>query len=113
MNAQTDAVQTAVNEAAALLNSVRCAEPKTPGMYLQLLHGRKSPDEQLDDWGPDGPCFGPLSWVHITYLTSINVGVSEQSIGPMVGAPDPMYFVDDLLYYDGMYYGDWELISHT
>jgi hypothetical protein len=29
-------------------------------MYLHLWHGRKEPDERLNDWGFDGPCLGPL-----------------------------------------------------
>jgi hypothetical protein len=117
MNTQTDAIQAAADKATALLRSVQCAEPEgfgaQPGMYLHLFHGRKSPDEQLDDWGADGPYFGPLSCVHITYLSGINIVIGKQSTGPMLGALDPLHFVEDLLYYDGMYYGDWELISHT
>lgn len=29
-------------------------------MYLKLLHGRNSLHENLDNWGFNGPIFGPL-----------------------------------------------------
>lgn len=28
--------------------------------YLHLFHGRKDPNQQMDDWGEDGPYIGPL-----------------------------------------------------
>lgn len=35
--------------------------------YLTLWHGRKTPDENLDDWGSNGPTFGPFEEVTVTY----------------------------------------------
>jgi hypothetical protein len=40
-------------------------------LYLHLFHGRDRPDQSLDDWGFDGPHFGPLSAVHQTYNTEL------------------------------------------
>lgn len=44
-----------------------------PGLYLRLFHGRNSPDDQLDDWGFDGPFIGPLESVHCTYATALRL----------------------------------------
>jgi hypothetical protein len=51
-----------------------------------------------------------LAWCHFTYLSFINLCAAgdDEGTGPM-GEGDPMYFHNDLLYYDGMYYGDFEL----
>jgi hypothetical protein len=38
-------------------------------LYLHLFHGRNTPDEKLDDWGFQGPYFGPLDYFHITYIS--------------------------------------------
>jgi hypothetical protein len=46
-------------------------------VYLHLFHGRKSPDEQLDDWGEDGPVLGPLKYVHTTYARDLKVETAE------------------------------------
>jgi hypothetical protein len=74
-------------------------------IYLQLLHGRKHPDENLDDWGADGPCLGPFDWFHATYFTTFTLGTLAE--GDVWDLRDSV--VGDLLYYDGTYYGDWEL----
>lgn len=37
---------------------------------LRLFHGRSTPEEELEDWGKDGPIFF-LGWAHMTYLTEI------------------------------------------
>ncbi|AOX99670.1 hypothetical protein BJP62_03885 [Jeongeupia sp. USM3] len=80
-----------------------------PGMYLTLHHGRHAKDEELDDWGFDGPRIGPIDWAHITYLDSINLGFSDGGeTGPMYGA-DPLRFEQDMLFYAGCWYGDWEI----
>jgi hypothetical protein len=87
-------------------------KPTKPGMYLSLLHGRNDPGQDMDGWGDDGPMFGPLAWCHITYLTSINLCAlgDDDGTGPMMTQEDPLRFVSDTVYYDGMYYGDFELV---
>jgi hypothetical protein len=123
----TQTEQEAMHEQSAfnntsLLSAVECELPGAPGMYLQLMHGRKGKDADMEDWGSDGPCFGPIDFVHITYNTSINVGVSvlcdggvvdNRQTGPMTDAPEPLRFDEDMLFYDGVYYGDWEIFTHT
>lgn len=71
---------------------------------IELFHGRKSPDEQLDDWGTQGPVF-LVDYVHVTYLCDIKLGIPEPN-----GDGD-LRFVEDLVYYDGAYYGDWSVFS--
>jgi hypothetical protein len=43
-------------------------------VYLELFHGRHSPDEELDDWGFEGPVFGPLPFVQVTYNSHVRLG---------------------------------------
>ena len=71
------------------------------GVYIELLHGRKTPDEVMDDFGPDGPVFGPFEWVHTTYGCDIKLGDDGE-----------LQDKDGLVYYDGMWYGDWSVFSH-
>lgn len=79
-------------------------------LYLKLLHGRKDPNEQMEEWGSNGSNIGPLSWCHITYLSSINIGfLNGSDTAPMLHKKDGMCFIDDMLYFNGIYYGDWEL----
>lgn len=88
--------------------------PTRPGMYLCLTHGRVAIDEQLADWGSSGPYIGPLAWCHITYNSTINICAAddrnEEGTGPMCGIDEPLRFEADMLHYDGVYYGDWELM---
>lgn len=46
-------------------------------MKLYLFHGRATPDEELDDWGFDGPVLQGVDYVHSTYGT-LTVGFKEQ-----------------------------------
>jgi hypothetical protein len=50
------------------------SEPTEPGLYLGLFHGRKDPDDQMIEWGFNGPLIGPLSFVHTTYTNVIKLG---------------------------------------
>ncbi len=60
--------------------------PYEPGLFLRLYHGRKSPDEEMQQWGPDGPTFGPLKYVHAAYLSTMQIGFldgkSWEKLGP-------------------------------
>lgn len=48
-------------------------ETLKPGLYLGLFHGRKAPNEELDDWGFGGPVIGPLEYVHTTYSNEVKI----------------------------------------
>jgi hypothetical protein len=76
-------------------------------VYLKLFHGRTSPAEQLNDWGTDGPVFGPLSYVHTTYGAHVKLGQAEE---PFDNLGD-LYVVDGLLFYGGVWYGDWSVCT--
>jgi hypothetical protein len=74
-------------------------------LYLRLFHGRKDPAQEMDDWGSDGPIFGPYLFAHTTYQCHLKLGRSD-------GGCDELYIVaTDLLYYDGVYYGDWSVFG--
>jgi hypothetical protein len=38
-------------------------------LYIRLFHGRVDPEQDMDDWGSDGPIFGPYHFVHTTYTS--------------------------------------------
>ena len=69
--------------------------------YLKLFHGRETPDEQLDDWGKPGPIFGPFPYFHTTYGAHITFDHDEGYLS----------IVGDLVYYDGLFYGDWSVFD--
>jgi hypothetical protein len=58
----------------------------------------------MDDWGTDGPVFGPYEFVHTTYGWDIKLGKSH-------GNCDELYVYEDMVYYDGVYYGDWSVFD--
>ena len=71
-------------------------------LYFRLFHGRVLLDKNMEDWGTDGPVFGPLVFVHTTYRDTIHLGFASQNRDPR-----DLYVVEDCVYYDGAYYGDW------
>lgn len=74
-------------------------------IYLELFHGRKDPSQGMDDWGEQGPIFGPFDYVHTIYAQRIVAGPFGDD------ATLELFVVDGLVYYDGMYYGDWSIYS--
>lgn len=69
-------------------------------VYVHLYHGRK-PGEELDDWGSEGPTFGPFENVQITYRDHI-----KMHLPGYIGFQDLCWTDDLTMYYDGVYYGD-------
>lgn len=90
-------------------------QPPFPGMYLKLLHGRSPADRELEEWGSEGPWIGPLKWFHCTYLSTFSLGFANGSEYLSTGydpkSPEPIYFYGGMVYFDGVYYGDWEVQS--
>jgi hypothetical protein len=79
-------------------------------IYIQLFHGRHTADEELDDWGFDGPVLGPFPWFHVTYGDDIKLGddgicVAGKEI--VLPVPDSEGFIAFL----GAYYGDISVTS--
>ena len=100
------------------------AKPVKPGLYLRLWHGRVDPDQEMDDWGDDGPIIGPLEYGHMTYASEIKLGfedvedhdrffireVSSYSIhsAEVRFTTETMLNIsNDMVFYEGVYYGDW------
>ena len=76
-------------------------------MYLQLFHGRISPDAQLEDWGLPGPVIGPLKYAHTTYASDLKFGFADNS-----KSDGWLTVVDGLIYYDRLFYGDWSTFAN-
>ena len=85
-------------------------KPAKSGMYLTMTHGRNHPAEQLHTWGFRGPWIGPLEYFHVTYCSTVNIGVIHE--GQSLNLHDTMQIVDDLLEFQGKYYGDWATEYH-
>ena len=74
-------------------------------LYIRLFHGRTDPEQDMDDWGTDGPIFGPYIHVHTTYSSMLRLGRTD-------GNCDELHVhKKDMLYYDGVYYGDWSVFN--
>lgn len=73
-------------------------------LYIRLFHGRTDPNQDMDEWGSDGPVFGPYEFVHTTYTTIVRLGKPDSNC-------DELFMTDDMLYYDGIYYGDWSVFN--
>lgn len=69
-------------------------------VYLELFHGRKAVDEDMSDWGAQGPVLGPFPFLQTTYGDSLKFGKSTM-----------LTLVQGLIFYAGTWYGDWSVIS--
>lgn len=100
------------------------------GVYLKLFHGRNAVDEELDDWGFDGPEIGPLEYVHVTYMCDIKFAMSYSVAAKFFPdeaeehaewcavneIPLDRYKIyhylgihEALVVHDGKFYGDWSV----
>lgn len=74
----------------------------------------------MDDWGKDGPYFGPLENVGGTYINGITLGFEDNNLYISKGAityqgkeyRNPIFIYDDMIYYDGMFYGEWTVFYY-
>lgn len=48
-------------------------------LFLKLFHGRKDPDQDMDDWGFEGPHLGPMKYVHTTYAHDIKFAMEVEA----------------------------------
>jgi hypothetical protein len=71
-------------------------------MYLELYHGRSRPTEELDDWGTQGPVFALSGFCHGTYATDLKFGENGDHM---------LHFHDDYVFYDGVWYADFNVFS--
>lgn len=89
-------------------------------IYLQLYHGRpidpktgNHPD--LENWGEDGPIF-ELTFLSVTYnggphLIKYDPGDTPPGHVARVEVDSWLEYHEDLIFYDGMGYGDWSVES--
>lgn len=73
-------------------------------VYIRLFHGRIDPEQSMDDWGSDGPVFGPYKFAHTTYSSTLKLGRSDEDC-------HELYLYEDMPYYNGVYYGDWSIFD--
>lgn len=88
---------------------VHTTSPTQSGLYLKLRHGRSSPDKHMGEWGTDGPWIGPLQYLSCAYNATWFLQMRN---GPEIAfdqCPQPH---GDLILFDGVYYGDWNVYMH-
>jgi len=73
-------------------------------LYLELFHGRPDPAQEMEDWGEQGPVFGPLQYLHTTYAYHVEFMLKNGECGEL-------WIIDDMIYYDGFWYGDWSVFD--
>ena len=87
--------------------------PTQPGMYIGLFHGRSSRNESMNDWGFAGPVLGPLTYCHTTYMAYVRLRFATEQDARVccnsVHLDVDLDVVEDMIYFDGAYYGDWTL----
>jgi len=74
-------------------------------VYLFFYHGRHTSEEELDDWGFNGPTFGPYSRIAITYGCHIKAIDEKEKI------TDFTIGTDGLVEVLGAFYGDFIIID--
>lgn len=96
-------------------------------VFLHMFHGRDTPDEEMEDWGYDGPTLGPFKYVHTTYGNDVKFAMELEAYKAAFGDDDPYYYWDPqtncnlvdgtllvqqgCLEFNGKYYGDWSVFS--
>ncbi len=78
----------------------------TKSVYIKLFHGRDDPEQDMDDWGYNGPTLGPFEAVCFTYCTDVRCIINE-----MTGEDLRLSFHTDMLVHEGKYYGDFEIVA--
>ncbi len=71
-------------------------------LALELFHGRTHHDENLEGWGSAGPVF-LIESVHVTYGGDLRLALPDRE------SEGELHYVEDLVFYDGVYYGDWSV----
>ena len=75
-----------------------------PRIYVHLYHGRTFPEQELDDWGVDGPTLGPFDSVQVTYQSHIKMHGEGDFVELWWGH-------NDLIHHQGVWYGDVEILT--
>jgi hypothetical protein len=90
-------------------------------VYLYLFHGRASIDQDMTDWGAEGPKIGPLSYVHTTYGSDVKIRGSREVLErffPKAAVhfhngfgEHSIQLEGDCLPHEGKLYGDWTVCT--
>jgi hypothetical protein len=72
-------------------------------LTLHLFHGRKDPDDNLDDWGTVGP-FLLIESVNWTYGSVSIISFTQGETTEEILLTEMMR--EDMIFYDGVWYGD-------
>ncbi|MBX3498123.1 MAG: hypothetical protein KF889_01665 [Alphaproteobacteria bacterium] len=95
-------------------------------LRLMLIHGRHDPNEEMSDWGFNGPDIEGVEALHVTYQSTFVLHFVDKSAAQKAHAQTGWpHFDDDALelqFHDDMlmtlpvacdgemaFYGDWEL----
>jgi hypothetical protein len=87
-------------------------------MQLHLFHGRKTPDEYLQDWGFDGPTIaeiicltGTYGEMYVHFENEQHLYLAQKQTGWDLFGDFTLVvrFREDLLHTSDGYFGDWEL----
>jgi hypothetical protein len=76
-------------------------------VWIEMFHGRLEPDEEMSDWGFQGPVVGPFDWIHTTYDVDMRGG--RNSDDKVVDFP----IRNGLLLWEDKWYGDWSIFDDT
>ena len=84
-------------------------------LYLDLYHGRKTADENMENgWGFNGPLIGPLENIHMTYLHTFRVFFKAANRCGFERSDDNwINLQEDMILFQGNYYGDWSMSDLT
>jgi hypothetical protein len=70
-------------------------------VYLDLYHGRTDPKADMSDWGTMGPVFAG-DQINVMYGNKIRIMKDSSIVGFL-------QIVEGLVYYDGVYYGEFSI----
>ena len=98
-------------------------EATKPGIYVRIFHGRNEPDQNLEDWGFDGPVIGPIRGLQRTYgylYLIMPDGMTDQQVDQFAKKflldpkdwPLEIKQHGDLVVWNGMYFGDMTIFYH-
>ncbi|MBW7989290.1 MAG: hypothetical protein FVQ84_04635 [Planctomycetes bacterium] len=73
-------------------------------LYIRLFHGRTDPNQDMDECGSNGPVLGPYKYIHTTYKNYFRLAKLNDNC-------DELFLHEDMLYYNGVYYGDWSMFT--
>lgn len=96
----------------ALENARSLPQPEEIVLAIKLFHGRQRPDEELSEWGENGPLLR-IEYLHVIYFTTFQLGTPDNDevwLEDWVHGKQDGVLVDGLFYYDGMFYGDWNIL---